>query len=361
MKPVLITLTLSLSLFLSACGDEEQQVQEDAPKPVKYATVSHAGGAEERTFNGTAQSGAETNLSFRANGLILKLMPKVGDRVSQGQLLARLDQKDVLLSYEQAKAGLQNAKIQLETATSSLERTKQLYQSNNASLGDYEQAKSGFANAQSTYETAKKSLDLQASQLEYTLIKAPTDGVVTAVNAEVNEFAQAGSPVIVMSSGEDDIEINVGVPEKYITQLHRGDDVNISFPSLKGSAFAGTITEVGFSAGGGSTFPVTVKVLEPSGDIRPGMPADVNFRFGDANEEAVLVVPVKAVGEGPDGNFVFVLKDEEGITAHKTLIEIGPLTAEGFKVVSGVNDGDLVAIAGLRSLYDGMKVSLLDL
>lgn len=362
-----IALTPSLATFaifiilLSACGKKGKQKPAEILKPVKYAIVTFSGGIQERNFNGISQSGSEAKLSFRANGLIVAMKVKTGDRVKYGQLLARIDSKDAQLAYEKAKAALENAKIQLETASSGLERIKQLYTSNNASLNDYEQAKSAYANAQSGYQTAKKSLDLQASQLQYTKIKAPTDGIITAVNAEINEFAQAGAPVIVISSKEEDIEINIGVPEIYITKIVLGDMVTVKFPSIKNKSFKGTITEVGYSTAEFVTYPVIVRILEPSKDIRPGMPVDVTFTFGEKSEDAKLAVPVKAVGEDHEGNFVYVLKPGNGhYLAQKTLIEIGALLPEGFQVISGLKDGDIVAVAGISSLYHGRKVKLME-
>lgn len=357
----LIAVMAIFIVLLWACGNKTKKETTITLKPVKYASVSLSGGLQKRNFNGISQSGSEAKLSFRANGLIVALNVKTGDRVRYGQLLARIDSKDTQLAYEKAKSALDNAKIQLETASSALERIKQLYTSDNASLNDYEQAKSAYSSAQSAYQTANRSLDLQESQLQYTRIKAPTAGIVTAVNAEINEFTKAGTPVIIISSKQEDIEINIGVPEIYISQIKQGDNVDIKFQSLKNKSFKGTVTEVGYSTAEFVTYPVIVRVLEPSKDIRPGMPVDVAFTFGKDEEDAKLTVPVKAVGEDHEGNFVFVLKPENGhYRAQKTIIEIGSLIPEGFQVISGLKEGDKVAVAGLSSLYTGIKVNLLE-
>ncbi|MEN7546344.1 efflux RND transporter periplasmic adaptor subunit [Rapidithrix thailandica] len=344
-----------------ACGGKQEMERNEPIKPVKFATVQLQGGKQAKTFNGTSRSASETNLSFRTNGLLLQRNVKVGDRVRKGQLLAQLDPKDLLLNYEKAKASLQSAKIQLETAKSNLERIKQLYQANSASLNDYEQAKNAYANAQSGYQTARKSLDLQQSQLDYAEIIAPTDGVVSATHADINEIVQAGSPVIVINSGEGDIEVNVGIPEVYITKIKQSEEVAIKFSSIPDKAYQGIITEVGFSSAGAATYPVIVKILDAGEEIRPGMPAEVTFWFGEADESPSLAVPVKAVGEDFEGNFVYKLEKDTAqvYLARKVKIELGPLSNHGFEVLDGVKEGDMVATAGLRSLYDGRKVTLL--
>jgi len=347
-------------LLLSACGGGTEEQTTEAIKPIKYGQVEAFGGLTTRTFNGITRSGSETNLSFRAGGLITRLNATVGQRVTKGQTLAQLDQKDVRLGVEQAELDVNNAKVQLETATSSFERVKQLYQTNNASLNDYEQAKSALSNAQSAYEISLKRLDMQRSQLAYTTITAPMSGIVSSVMAEVNEVASAGQPILTMSKEDgQDLEAQAGVPEKYISQITQGRATQIRIPTLS-AEFEGVITEVGYSSAGG-TYPVITSLASPTAEVRPGMPVEVTFTFGDENQEAQLIVPVKAVGEDADGQFVYVLNPAEGETyaAQKVTVEIGNLTAGGFIVREGLDQDQLVAVAGLRTLYDGMNVTLL--
>lgn len=350
---------MGILLFFTACGEKADTAPPEIIKPVKYGEVNQRGGIVTKTFNGTSQSGSQTNLSFRANGLITKLNVKVGDRVKKGQLLAELDKKDIALNYEKAKASEKNAKIQLENSRSSLDRMKLLYQSNSISLAEYEQAKNSFSNAQSNYETAKRSLDLQGSQFSYAKIVAPTKGVISAVNSEVNEFAQAGSPVLVMNSGDGDIEVNVGIPGTYINDLENGDSVIVT---INGGQLDGVITEIGFSNGSSATYPITIKLTQADMSVKPGMSASATFRFGNESEGSdQVVVPVKAVGEDHEGNFAYFLEPKENhCIARKRKITIGNLTNEGFVVTEGLEKGDKVAIAGLSSLYEGMKVNLLE-
>lgn len=359
MKTSVYSILIIAAIVTAACSANEEKQVEEKIKPVKYGEVIQTGGTQYKSFIGTSRSGSETNLSFRTNGLITKLAVKVGDKVKKGQLIAKLDMKDLDLGYQKAKAALQSAKIQLETQKSNLERVKQLYQANSASLSDYDQAKNGFANANSSYQSAQKSVDLQASQFDYAKIIAPTAGVIAKVNAEINEFAQAGNAIIVMNSGDGDIEINVGVPEKYIAKIQHGDVAEVMINKKK---YNGVVTEIGFSNSGAATYPAIIKLSDADKNLRPGMPADVKFKFVDKNKTEQLVVPVKAVGEDEKGNFVFILqaKDNNQYNTLKTYVEIGALGDQGFVVEKGLKRGDLIATAGLRSLYDNRIVTLLD-
>jgi RND family efflux transporter MFP subunit len=278
-------------------------------------------------------------------------------------LKQQLDQKDVKLAYDQALADVQSAKVQYDAAASNFQRTKQLYETSNASLSDYEQAKTSYSNAESSYEISLKRLDLQKSQIEYTEIIAPMSGIISNVNVELNEVVKSGSTIIVMSSEKNnDIEALVGLPEKYINEVKSGDQVSVRVSSIDQN-FKGSITEVGYSSSKtGVTFPVIVSI-ESSGNnqLRPDMPAQVTFQFGSADQSPTIIAPLKAVASGVEGNYVYKLtpKDDAYI-ASRAKVELGDITKNGYTVKSGLNEGDLVAVAGLSSLYEGRVVKLLE-
>ena len=351
---------ITIGLIFTACGGKTEEVQVETIKPVKYGKVIISGGLQLKTFSGTAKSATEANLSFRTNGQLQSLKVKVGDKVKRGQVLGALDNKDAQLSYQQAKASLDNAIVQRNNSKSNLERTKQLYQASNVSLSEYDQAKASYANANSQYENAVKSLDLQQRQLSYFTLIAPTNGIVASVAVEENEVVQAGAPVVTITAGKE-IEIEVGIPEAYISKINKDDEVTVSFSSLKNKSFKGRITEVPYSAGTSAVYNVTLAVINPTNDIRPGMSSDITFEFGNSNHEENLIVPTKAVGEGPDGKFVYTLKEADGnYIVEKRPVTIGDITVDGFIVLRGLAEGELVATAGLKSLYNGRKVKLLN-
>ena len=348
---------LAMGLWVG-CGDEPQVAE--PIRPVKYAEVRPASAVQSQRFAGTAKAGVEAKLSFRTGGLIESTSVKVGDQVEAGQRIATLDNRDAVLAHQQARAALENARVQKANAQSKLVRVRQLYQANNVSLAEYEQAKNGFASATSSYESARKSLDLQERQLGYNEIYAPVAGIVTAVHNEVNEVIQAGAPLVELSAGED-IEMKVGVPESYIAHIQTGEPVHVRFSALPGLDFAARVREIAYALDASSTYPVIVRLDDPDPAIRPGMAGEVEFRFGTGEPSDPLVVPVKAVGEDAKGQYVFVINQVvNGLgTVYRRSIRTGKLLADGFVVKEGLAERELVATAGLRSLLNGMKVRLL--
>ncbi|MDH3709325.1 MAG: efflux RND transporter periplasmic adaptor subunit [Cyclobacteriaceae bacterium] len=348
-------------LFLLACTSKETPITESV-RPVKYQKVSYTGGSYGRTFSGTAIAGVETQLSFRVGGIINKVNVKVGQKISKGMLMASLDPSDYELSYEESDASVKNADAQEKQTKSNFERVAVLYENQNTSLAEYEAAKAQYESAKANEKAMKQRRKQAESQLSYTRLYAPISGIVNNVYVEENEVVATGNNIVTLSSG-DNLEVLVGIPESFITDINQGQKVQISFTSLADQQFAGTVSEVSYALSSETAiYPVTIKVDQSNNQVRPGMSADVTFNFQGAQIEEVLMVTPSAVGEDQNGNFVYVLEpsEETSYKVRKTLVTVGNLTVDGFEVQSGLQENDLVATAGLQSLLDGMTVSLFD-
>lgn len=352
-------LILAFLLFLVSCGGDDDTVKKDPVRPVKFGVVEYMGETQDYGFSGTAKSSRQAKISFRANGLVEKVRVKGGDKVKAGQVIATLDDSDAQLALQEAKSALEGARVQKNNAESSLSRSRELYQVGSSSLAEYEQAKAQFANAESQFESAKKAFDLQQIQLGYYTLKAPRAGIISNVSAEENELVQAGSPIVTLNSGED-IELEVSIPQVFISQIEEGENVTVVFTTNKSKIYQGKVSEVSYAAGQSNTYPVVISVSNPSENIRPGMTAEVTFTFRNRNSSQKLIAPVDAVGEDNSGHFVYLLTKKDGVhTAMKKTIQIGELTNQGFEVNAGLQQGDLVATAGISTLYDGRKVVLI--
>lgn len=356
-----ILLTVLTSLMLNACKEKEV-IKKEILRPVQFQVVGSSDAQKIRTFSGIAKAGDEIELSFRSNGIITALNIKVGQKVNKGDLIAKLDNVQANLAYEQSVSALNSAKSAMNTAKSSLDRIKSLYEKGSNSLSDYEAAKNSYQNALDQYESAKRNKSIQQSQISYGYIKAPKAGVIAAKNSQLNENVSAGQVIAILNAG-DQTNIEVGLPENVINKVQLGMNPEISFSALTGKKFRGNIIEISPIVNEGSaTYPVKIDIADATEDIKPGMTANVTFIFGDAQtkNDTALVIPVKSVGEDGDGNFVFLIESEDGTIgiAKKHHIEIGELTTGGFKIKSGLTEGQKIATAGLQTLLDGQKVKL---
>lgn len=357
MKYKNIAILIGLVLLGFSCKEKEEQ--KPAPiRPVLYEEVGYLGGENIRTFSGTARTERIINLSFRSSGIITEFHIKIGQEVKKGELLARLDNVQARLGYESAVSSQNSAESQMNTAKLSLERTRVLYEKGSVSLSEYESAKNSYKTAQASFESAKRSVGIEQEQIRYGFLYAPEDGIIAAVNAEIEENVSSGQNIAVLNAGTE-MEISLGLPESIIPRISSGMVVNIAFPVLADTSFSGVVTEVSPSVDANTaTYPVRVVVTDPSEAIRSGMAANVTFDLGPMNEGTqLLVVPPIAVGEDGDGRFVFLLNElGEKVIVEKKYIKVGSLSSEGFTVTSGLSLGDKIATAGLQTLLDGQEV-----
>lgn len=353
---------IAIVIIISSSCKGKDEVKEEILRPVRYHVVGKSDAINERSLNGIATASEETELSFRNSGIITTLNAKVGQVVKKGELIAKLDNVQANLAFEQAVSSLNSAQSGMNTSKSSLERTRLLYDKGSASLSDYENAKNAFQNALDQFESAKRNKSIQQSQINYGFIYAPKDGVIAVTNSVINENVSAGQVIAILNSGEG-MNAEIGLPENLINKVTLDMPAKVSFSALEKSDFEGRVIEIApIVDANASTFPVKIDIINPGTAIKPGMIAKVTFTFGSGEIKGRkdLIVPVKTVGQDDKGNYVFIIEspnDSIGI-AKKQHIQIGELTNEGFKIVSGLSEGQKIATAGLQTLLDGQKVKL---
>lgn len=350
---------LLMGVLLISCG-RSQEEEKIILRPVSYTEVGVSGKNFSRTFSGTATTDKVVNLSFRNSGIITEFNLSLGKTVKKGELLGRLDNVQARLNYENSLSSLNSAKSQLNTSKLSLDRVRALFEKGSTSLSDYEAAKNNYRSAKANYESAERGVDIQKEQVNYGYLYAPGDGVIAQVNAEIDENVTPGQIIAVLNQGRD-MQISLGLPENVINRVKEGIEVNIQMSSIQGESFRGIVDEVSPSIDPlSSTYPVSVKVIDTSDQIKSGMAANVTFQFEEASKtEEALVIPAKAVGEDDQGNFVFLVESiGDSTVVKKQPIKVGELTSEGFEILNGLNPGQRVAIAGLQTLLDGQQVKL---
>jgi multidrug efflux system membrane fusion protein len=371
---------LALSMFtvilLTSCSrGPDTSEEEEIIRPVRYLTLKKTKVDTVREFTGVVKPSKESTLSFKVSGTLQTLSARVGDTVKKGQVLANLDDTDFMISLDQAVSSRNNvvatrntAGVTMGAAKINFDRVERLYESQSVSLSELENAEKDFKTAASQLEaavsqiaTAESHVEAARKQLEYARIAAPFSGIITTVPIEENEQVSSGKTIMTISTlGLSEIEVSI--PDTYISKVSAGKKAIITFSVLPSAKFTGTVGEVAFSSGTTSTYPVRVLLDDANDEIRPGMTATVTFSFGanEGNGEAKIYLPPSAVGEGPSGRFVYVIEagiGNVGVT-RKRVIELGELSNLGFEAKSGLKEGELIATAGLQVLLDGMKVRL---
>lgn len=343
-------------------GCEQPDVEEDPiVRPVKYARVVVQGESESRTYSGSARAELETDLSFRVGGTLTRRPVNVGDAVERGDLVATVDTTDYQVRLDEARAGLARAEAEQRNADANYERTRDLYENQNASRTQLDQARAVAESAEAQYRAAAQQVEAARLQLSYTRLTAPQRCTVAQTYVEVNQNVSPGQPVARLNCGGC-AEVVVSVSDTDISRVKDGMIVTAAVNALPGIEIPGVVREVGVAtAARGTTFPVTVALMEACEDVRSGMAVDVAFSFPTAADAGSLVVPYVSVGEDRNGHYVFVIEpDVEGkLFANRRPVTIGRAMSDGIAIADGLSAGELIATAGVRRLTSGQQVTLL--
>ncbi len=356
-----IQMLVAVAFLLAGCGGNEEK--EEAVRPVFYQEVGKKPAQNVRSFSGVTRAATEARLSFKAGGMTEQVAVDMGDTVRRGTVIARLDDTDYRINYFKAEASLKNAEAQMAASKSAFLRVENLYVNNSVSLSEYEKAKTRLESAETMVKTARSQVEAAGNQLDYTVLRAPFDGVVSSVMAKENEMTGAGQPVAVFTA-INNLEMKTAVPENVIGQINRGQEVKVRISAFSEETFVGMINEVSPGTPNASAYPVIVKLTGSASRLLPGMTGTVEFSLN--REDAAInrmVVTTDAVGHDQAGDFVYVAAksgENDIYVAEKRYVTPGELRSDGYEILSGLNNNEIVITAGLSFLYDGRKVRLLD-
>ena len=330
------TLSLgALALLAVACDNKSDKAagaaQQDKVQ-VKIAKVTSEDIAQTETYTATVESDVKNNIAPNTPYRIEKIFVEVGDRVHKGQVLVQLD-----------ASNLRQLKLQLENQKVEFKRTEQLYQVGGASKAEY--------------DNAKLQLDVYSTQLrqltENTQLVSPINGVVTARNYDDGDM-YSGNPVLTIEQ-LNPVKVLVNISEVYYKQVTKGMPVDIQLDAYEDEAFGGKVTIVYPTIDEAThTFPVEVTIDNASQKVRPGMFARATVNFGVKNH---VLVPdealVKQIGAGD--RYVYVHK---GGKVSYNKVELGRHIGNKYEILSGVNPGDDVVVAGQSRLANGKEVEV---
>lgn len=206
-----------LAAALAAPGPAKVEVQPASPaaqpQPVRATTVTLVPLRPAVTYTGTIRPRHHGPLAFRLAGKVAERGVSLGDRVTQGQVIARLDDSDIRLTLEAAEAEVRSATTDLARAEADEARSRELMDRGFVAQAALDRSVSGAAEARSRLDRAVRMRDQAQNQLGYTVLYAEADGVVTARAVEAGEVVQAGQPVVTVAR-TDTVEAEIALPEQ---------------------------------------------------------------------------------------------------------------------------------------------------
>ncbi|WEX74249.1 efflux RND transporter periplasmic adaptor subunit [Sinorhizobium numidicum] len=346
-------LAVAAGVALSGCSEEKTETKEIV-RPVKVVEIVKTGEARELDYSGSVKARTEMNLGFRVAGKITERLVNIGDRVKPGDLLARIDPTDYQLAVKSAEASLIAAEKQVQTTALTKVRAEQLFTREFSSKAQLDQATLLYDQAVSTRDAAASSLDQAKNQVTYTDLKSDQNGIVTAVNADVGQVVGAGTPVVTVAvDGEK--EVQIAVPEIYISEFKPGKKVKARFWSDEALVLDGNVREVSGSADQQSrTFSVRVS-LPNDERVLLGMTATIEAAA--SNSYAPLSIPLSALSK-KDGKDIVWVVDRNASAVHARPVKLADFADDGVRVAEGIEPGDLVVAAGTQFMAENLKVKL---
>ena len=345
-------------MLVTGCGEEEKIVEEI--RSLKTITVGEATAGQPRRFSGVVRAVDRSALSFEISGNVLVVNVDIGASVSEGQVLAELDKEPFELEVEKAEAGLVTAEAKVNKEKAEYERQKKLLEQGAGAQRRVEQAEFAYQEALSSVDAARSTLSLAKRDLNKTVLYAPFKGSIGVREVEPFVEVRRGQRVFEIDA-EGEQEIVVDIPETIVHLLNVDMPVDITFPTLPGETTEGKVTEIGSLAGEGSAFPVKVRLLDAPPQVRSGMTAETMFELKGGDFSEGYLIPGHAVRPTTDPNvgFAFVYQPDTS-TVKKVPIQWLGVKDNMVIVTEGLSPGDVLAVAGVSFLSDGMKVKLME-
>lgn len=340
MKKIIRTFCFATALVMAvACGNKKEKAVETATVEDEAAVVSVAAAVVKpvesiQTYTSTVEPFAKNNIAPQTGGRISKINVEVGDYVTKGQVVAEMD-----------KTQLVQVELQLKNNEDELNRLRGLYEVGGLSKSDLDQIELAYNVSKTNYENL----------LENSVLISPISGVVTARNYDKGDMYSMSQPIYTVQQITP-VKLLVGISEGDYTKVKKGMKVEISAEALPGKTYEGRINRIYPTIDPATrTFLVEILVQNNNRELRPGMFARVNVNFGE--RRSVLIPDVAVVRQQGSGEkFVYILQSD-GTVKYQN-VKLGVRVNAEYEVLSGVEDEDLVVIAGQVRLKDGVKVSV---
>lgn len=354
-------LTLSVIAGLCILGSvlwKGQQPAQETLKEIPAVRTTVIGGSDISqgyTYAGEVRGRYESQLAFQVNGKIIKRNIQLGSKVDAGDVLLQIDAKDVLQTVNNYSAQVDSAESQLQLAESNLKRYRELLEGGAISQSQYDQYVNAYKVAVAGVRQTQAQYTQGTNQLDYTLLKADKPGIVSDISAEIGQVVSAGQVIVtVVQDGEREVEISV--PENRIEGLRKAEKIQVSFWALPEVAVTGKIREISPMADQTTrTFKVRVSLVNPPPEMKLGMTAAV--AINDSTMQPTVNIPVAAVYQA-EGNTPAVWVVTDGRVTLRS-IQTGNYGKDNtIQVISGLQQGDRIVIAGVHKLTEGQQVSI---
>jgi len=365
-------LIAACALALAGCGRDQPAAKAQPPAvPATVITVTGTDAPYEAEFVGETESSQEVEIRARVEGFLESINYQEGSVVKKGAVLFQMDRKPFEAALAAARAELEAQQARLATAAANLRRVGPLAAEDALSQKDLDDATGSRDAAAAAVESARSRVQQAEIDLSYTTIRAPLSGVTSFARRQPGSFIAPGpDSLLTYVSALDPMRVNFSVSEneqlrftklinanklrrpedgRYAVKIVLADGTVVPAPGLVTFGDASYNKETG-------TFLVRAELPNKDGTLRPGQ--FVRVLLGGATWVNAIEVPQRAVQQGPQGNFVWVVNAES--KAEPRPVTVGPLVGDRWIIDEGLQAGERIVVDGALKLAPGVTVKATD-
>ena len=366
-KPVGMLVTAATAMSLVSCGSKQQQQMQMPAPQIATITVGYGTSDVESGYPATLKGKTDIDIRPQVTGFITKVCVDEGQQVHKGQVLFQLDPVQFQAAVESAEAQVRLAETSLATAQLTADNKRKLFDKNIISEYEWQLAANSLAQAKSQLSAAKAQLVSAKKNLAYTVVTAPSNGVIGSIpNREGSLASPSSAQPLTTVSDNSQIYAYFSLNEKDILKLAQN-----GAKSLNSSV--SQMPEVSLRLANGEIYPEKGKVATVSGVIdnttgaatvralfenKSGMlrSGSTGMVLIPQSTDSVLLIPQKATFEMQDRKFVYVVNDSNIVSTQP--ITVSPVTdGKNFVVLSGLQPGQRIAVEGIGTMVrDGITI-----
>lgn len=342
---------------LSSCSNQAEQKKVELPAiSAKIGQTAGSNQGKYVTASGKIEAENSAMISTRLMGFVTDITVKTGQKVSQGQLLARISSNDLTAKKAQAEAGIAQANAGYNNARKDYERFEALFAQKSASQKELDDMSTRMEMAKAGLEAAKQMRNEVMAQFSYSNITAPFSGVITGTFMKKGDMANPGMPIISME-GASKLQAVVMVSESEILNIKNGMQADVTIKSTQ-KTIKGRVAEMSSSAQNtGGQYIVKINLDEPA-QILSGMFVQAVFPIErSASAEAatsMTLIPKEAIIEEGQLKGIYVLNDQN--IALLRWVRLGKTYGNDVEVLSGLSENEKYVLKADGRLFNGVQI-----
>lgn len=325
-----------------------------AAPQVPVATVGRDRFAQAESWDGTLQAVREATIGAQAQGRIVKLHVQAGDKVKAGQTLAEIDAREAALALSRDQAQLGESQATLAEARAAHARSRELFEKGFISKAALDQAAASLKVAEARQRQAQAGIGLSSVATDHTVVRAPWDGVVTAVPVQVGDLATPGRPLFQLHA-PDKLRAVAFLPNSRVAEVAAAPRawVRLDAAGKAAQVESAQIVAIPSADPGSGTTEIRVELpggSAPGPDWVPGRHVRIAFELTSAQQ--ALVVPAASLLIRGELVGVYVVT-ESGFVLRA--VRVGQRAGDSVEILSGLREGERVALDPVRA---GLKGAL---